>query len=56
MVVTQLKAADKASGGDRSDLDNTNLGDAETRGGNLSSHNGSKHYGGTTQYSAAGFN
>lgn len=53
MVMTQLKANDKA-GGDGSELDNTNIVDAETRGGNLSSHGGSKHYGGTA-YSAAGF-
>ena len=52
MVMTQLKSNEKA--GDGSELDNTNLVDAETRGGNLSSHGGSKHHGGTA-YSAAGF-
>jgi len=54
MVMTQLKANDKA-GGDNSELDTTNIVDAETRGGNLSSHGGSKHIGGTA-YSAVGFN
>mmetsp|Transcript_41341 Transcript_41341/g.54371 ORF Transcript_41341/g.54371 Transcript_41341/m.54371 type:complete len:169 (-) Transcript_41341:861-1367(-) len=49
MVVSQLKAGDKP--GDNSEIDN-NLIDAETRGGNLSSHGESKHYG--TQ--SAGFN
>ena len=49
MVVSQLKATDKP--GDGSEFDN-NLIDAETRGGNLSSHGESKHYG--TQ--SAGFN
>ena len=42
MVVSQLKATDKP--GDGSEFDN-NLIDAETRGGNLSSHGESKHYG-----------
>ena len=42
MVVSQLKATEKP--GDASEFEN-NLIDAETRGGNLSSHGESKHYG-----------
>ena len=48
MIVSQLKATDKP--GDNSEFDN-NV-DAETRGGNPSSHGESKHYG----TASAGFN